>query len=164
VKGAARVSKLVKILLPDETATRRLGKTLGEFLPAGSTILLKGDLGAGKTTLTQGIGEGLGIQDPILSPTFTLINEYIEGRLPLYHLDLYRLQAQEVETLYLNLYWEGVEVQPGIMAIEWAERLPNLPPNYLDIELSFTKDLQRLAKLELVGHLDFDLNKAIAKE
>jgi tRNA threonylcarbamoyladenosine biosynthesis protein TsaE len=147
------------VLLPDANSTFQLGKILGESLSAGTVILLKGDLGAGKTTLVQGIGEALGIKDPILSPTFTLINEYTEGRLPLYHLDLYRLQPQETEGLYLHLYWEGKEVTPGIMAIEWAERLLYFPPNYLDIELSFTKDLQRQAKINLVGELDFDLTK-----
>ncbi|NJK49963.1 tRNA (adenosine(37)-N6)-threonylcarbamoyltransferase complex ATPase subunit type 1 TsaE [Candidatus Gracilibacteria bacterium] len=145
--------------LPDAEATFQLGKILGESLFAGTVLLLKGDLGAGKTTLVQGIGEALGIKDPILSPTFTLINEYTEGRLPLYHLDLYRLQPQETEGLYLHLYWEGIEITPGIMAIEWAERLLYLPPNYLNIELSFTKDLQRQAKIDLIGEIDLDLSK-----
>lgn len=147
------------IHLPDAESTLQLGKILGESLSAGTVILLKGDLGAGKTTLVQGIGEALGIKDPILSPTFTLINEYTEGRLPLYHLDLYRLEPQETKGLYLHLYWEGVEVTPGIMAIEWAERLLYFPPNYLDIELSFTQDLQRQANIDLVGELDLDLSK-----
>lgn len=146
------------ILLSDAETTFQLGKILGESLSAGTVILLKGDLGTGKTTLVQGIGDALGIKDPILSPTFTLINEYTEGRLPLYHLDLYRLQPQETEGLYLDLYWEGREITPGIMAIEWAERLLYSPPNYLDIELSFTKDLQRQAKIDVVG-LDLDLSK-----
>ncbi len=78
---------MTTVFLADASATRSLGITLGKFLPAGSVILLSGELGAGKTTLVQGIGEGLGITDPIVSPTFTLINEYTEGRLPLYHLD-----------------------------------------------------------------------------
>ncbi|KAB1986703.1 tRNA (adenosine(37)-N6)-threonylcarbamoyltransferase complex ATPase subunit type 1 TsaE, partial [Haemophilus parainfluenzae] len=81
----------------------------------------------GKTTLVQGIGAGLGIVDPLSSPTFTLINEYPEGRIPLYHVDLYRLDPAQVEQLYLDLYWEGEEVEPGIVAIEWAERLTYQP-------------------------------------
>src|SRR4028118_407740 len=112
---------MATIFLADAEATRSLGLSLGQSLPAGSVILLEGDLGAGKTTLVQGIGEGLGISDPIVSPTFTLINEYMEGRLPLYHLDLYRLEAKQVAALNLETYWEGVEVTPGIVAIEWAE-------------------------------------------
>lgn len=65
------------------------GQKLGETLPPGAVILLRGELGAGKTSLVQGIGLGLGIQEPIVSPTFTLVCEYFQGRVPLYHLDLY---------------------------------------------------------------------------
>ncbi len=142
-----------KIFLADARATRSLGVHLGEFLPAGSTLLLSGDLGAGKTTLVQGIGEGLGITDRIVSPTFTLINEYSEGRLPLYHLDLYRLQPEEVEALNPESYWEGIEVPPGIVAIEWAERLPYLPPSYLSLHLAYVQQ-GRQAELTPVGEFD----------
>lgn len=127
----------MKIFLADTEATLRLGITLGESLTPSSVILLKGDLGAGKTTLVQGIGKGLGITEPIVSPTFTLINEYTEGRLPLYHLDLYRLEPQEVAALNLESYWEGVEVIPGIVAVEWAERLPYKPDSYLSVSLTY---------------------------
>jgi len=131
--------------LADAEATRSLGVTLGQSLPAGSVILLQGDLGSGKTTLVQGIGEGLGITEPIVSPTFTLINEYTEGRLPLYHLDLYRLQPEEVTALHLETYWEGVEFPLGIVAIEWAERLQYQPSNYLRICLTYRADTGRRA-------------------
>jgi len=127
----------MKIFLADTEATLRLGITLGESLTPSSVILLKGDLGAGKTTLVQGIGKGLGITEPIVSPTFTLINEYTEGRFPLYHLDLYRLEPQEVAALNLESYWEGVEVIPGIVAVEWAERLPYKPDSYLSVSLTY---------------------------
>lgn len=145
----------VFINLPNPEATQKLGKKLGELLPAGSVILLEGELGAGKTTLVQGIGEGLGITEPIVSPTFTLINEYNEGRLPLYHLDLYRLESEEIDSLYLDLYWEGIEVTPGITAIEWSQRLPHKPPNYLDIKLIHLPETGRQAKIYIIGqHLD----------
>ncbi|MEP0870251.1 tRNA (adenosine(37)-N6)-threonylcarbamoyltransferase complex ATPase subunit type 1 TsaE [Trichocoleus desertorum AS-A10] len=124
-------------ILPDAAATRSLGLTLGQTLPAGSTLLLEGDLGSGKTTLVQGLGAGLGILEAIDSPTFTLINEYMEGRLPLYHLDLYRLQPTEVTELNLESYWEGADYPLGIMAIEWAERLPYLPERYLQVHLRY---------------------------
>ncbi|ACK71053.1 protein of unknown function UPF0079 [Gloeothece citriformis PCC 7424] len=146
------------IYLPDSTATHQLGKKLGETLDALSVILLLGDLGAGKTTLVQGIGEGLGIKEPIVSPTFTLINEYTEGRLPLYHLDLYRLQPEEIPSLYLELYWEAIEVTPGIMAIEWAERLPYKPPNYLEILLTLNPENGRQADIKSVGTDNINLN------
>jgi tRNA threonylcarbamoyladenosine biosynthesis protein TsaE len=124
-----------QIALPQPEATFKLGYTLGEHLPAGSVLLLEGNLGAGKTTLIQGLGQGLGIQEPVVSPTFTLLNEYPEGRLPLYHFDLYRLEAAAATQLNPELYWEGVEVDPGIVAIEWAERLPYCPPAYLALRL-----------------------------
>jgi tRNA threonylcarbamoyladenosine biosynthesis protein TsaE len=123
-------------LLPDAAATRALGLYLGERLGPGSTLLLQGDLGAGKTSLIQGLGAGLGIGDSIDSPTFTLINEYLDGRLPLYHLDLYRLEPPEVAALYLENYWDGIEVDPGITAIEWPERLAYGPDCFLQVELT----------------------------
>ena len=135
------------IPLPDAQATQHLGIRLGKSLPAGSILLLEGDLGSGKTTLVQGMGRGLGIQEPIVSPTFTLINEYIEGRLPLYHLDLYRLQPEEVEGLNLDSYWEGFEMPLGIVVIEWADRLPYKPSSYLHLSLTYNEDKGRVAKL-----------------
>lgn len=136
-----------EISLADAEATRQLGISLGRSLPAGTVILLEGDLGAGKTTLVQGIGEGLGITDAIASPTFTLINEYTEGRIPLYHLDLYRLSPEEVSSLHLETYWEGVEVPLGIVAIEWAERLKYKPSTFLRVSLAYQDDGSRLANL-----------------
>lgn len=126
----------VVIDLPNAQATQALGQALGEQLPAGSVLLLKGDLGSGKTTLVQGLGKGLGIDD-IDSPTFTLINEYTSGRLPLYHIDLYRLSAAEADALFLETYWDGVETEPGIVAIEWSERLTYLPPMPIELMLSY---------------------------
>ncbi len=117
--------------------------------------MLEGDLGAGKTTLVQGIGEGLGIIDPIVSPTFTLINEYREGRIPLYHLDLYRLEPTEVTALNLETYWEGIEVPLGIVAIEWAERLQYKPLNFLSIYLTYSSDNGRQAELVPAGAFNF---------
>ncbi|WP_250121457.1 tRNA (adenosine(37)-N6)-threonylcarbamoyltransferase complex ATPase subunit type 1 TsaE [Chroococcidiopsis sp. CCMEE 29] len=141
---------MINFSLPDVEATRSLGMSLGQSLPAGSVILLEGDLGSGKTTLVQGIGEGLGITEPIVSPTFTLINEY-KGRLPLYHLDLYRLQPEEIAALHLETYWEGVEFELGIMAIEWAEKLDYKPPSYLQVCLSSLGECDRRAALLGVG-------------
>ncbi|MEB3293329.1 MAG: tRNA (adenosine(37)-N6)-threonylcarbamoyltransferase complex ATPase subunit type 1 TsaE [Synechococcales bacterium] len=123
--------------LADANQTYQLGQHLGRSLRAGSVLLLEGNLGAGKTTLVQGIGAGLGIPDSIESPTFTLINEYLEGRLPLYHLDLYRLDRAEAAELHLETYWEGLEVEPGILAIEWSDRLPYYPASYLRLQLDY---------------------------
>lgn len=151
------VTKPLIISLPDAAATHFLGMVLGRSLPAGSVILLEGELGSGKTTLVQGIGKGLGTTESIVSPTFTLINEYLEGHLPLYHLDLYRLDSSEVEALGLETYWEGTEVPLGIVAIEWAERLHYKPPSYLQICLTYQADYSRQADVFQVGiQLNYD--------
>lgn len=128
---------VIELELPNAEATQRLGQRLGQVLPAGTILLLSGDLGSGKTTLIQGLGLGLGIADPISSPTFTLVNEYLEGRVPLYHLDLYRLDGSEVSDLYLEAYWDEQETTPGIVAIEWAERLASLPAQALRLALTY---------------------------
>jgi len=148
------------LTLPDEGATQQLGERLGRVLEAGSVVLLRGDLGAGKTTLIRGIGAALGVREPIVSPTFTLINEYPQGRLPLYHLDLYRLQPAEVAELEPERYWEGTEVPPGIAAVEWAERLPERPPGYLEIRLTLASGEARWARLQAAGAID---ERAIAQ-
>lgn len=137
--------------LADADATANLGALLGRSLPPGSVILLAGNLGSGKTTLVQGLGRELGIIDAIASPTFTLINEYSEGRLPLYHLDLYRLASAEVQALNLESYWEGQERPLGIVAIEWAERLAIRPDAYLEIHLTMTANDQRQADITAIG-------------
>lgn len=134
---------MIKLTLKDAELTHQIGVKLGSTLPASTVILLFGDLGAGKTTLVKGIGEGLGITDPIVSPTFTLINEYTEARIPLYHLDLYRLEPNEVSALNLETYWEGIEVTPGIVAIEWAQRMPYKPHSYINIHLTHTQQATR---------------------
>lgn len=139
----------ITINLPNTAATQQLGQKLGQFLPAGAVILLNGNLGSGKTTLVQGLGAGLGIEDAIASPTFTLINEYTEGRVPLYHVDLYRLTPPETDGLYLETYWEGEEVEPGILAIEWADRLKYRPEHPLILALSYGEDGGRQANLSL---------------
>ncbi|MFQ3616188.1 MAG: tRNA (adenosine(37)-N6)-threonylcarbamoyltransferase complex ATPase subunit type 1 TsaE [Cyanobacteriota bacterium] len=141
--------------LPDAAATQRLGELLGRSLPAGSILLLEGDLGAGKTTLVQGIGLGLGITEPIVSPTFTLVNEYTEGRVPLYHMDLYRLEPAEIEALYLDQYWEGQDLPLGIVAIEWAERLTTAPTPNLRLDLQTHTSAKRRAHLTSAGEFDW---------
>ncbi|BAY65434.1 hypothetical protein NIES22_55400 [Calothrix brevissima NIES-22] len=154
----------IKISLKNAEATVNLGISLGQCLDAGIVILLAGDLGAGKTTLVQGIGKGLGISEPIVSPTFTIVNEYTEGRLPLYHLDLYRLEPQEVADLNLESYWEGFEVTPGIVAIEWAERMPYQPDNYLTVNLIYGNQGDRQAKITAFNHSLSQIIAAITPE
>ncbi len=146
--------------LPNAAATQSLGQALGAQLPAGSVLLLAGNLGSGKTTLVQGVGQGLGIDD-IDSPTFTLINEYMQGRVPLYHIDLYRLSEAEADALLLENYWEGIEVAPGIVAIEWSQRLSYLPSEPIEIALNYSAK-GRQATLNLPASLSLDLQSIMS--
>jgi tRNA threonylcarbamoyladenosine biosynthesis protein TsaE len=108
-----------------EQETSAAGREFARNLTAGAIVLLSGDLGAGKTAFVRGMAEGLGIQPgDVSSPTFTLIQEYRGGRLPLYHVDLYRLQAIEVEDLGLD----ELTLEGGVTAIEWPDRLPRPLP------------------------------------
>lgn len=131
--------------------TQWLGAQLGELLIGGEVVCLEGDLGTGKTTLTQGIGRGLGICKPIISPTFTLIREYTPsaGRPPLYHIDFYRLdRPQEFATLGLDDYLYG----EGVCVIEWAEKaVMLLPGNRLWITLSYAGHGVRCLQLAARG-------------
>jgi tRNA threonylcarbamoyladenosine biosynthesis protein TsaE len=123
-----------------ESQTRRLGSRLAAFLAPGDIIALIGDLGSGKTRWVQGVCQGLGVTGPVISPTFTLVNEY-RGRWPVYHIDLYRL-ADVSETLTFGL--EDYLYGDGITLIEWADRiLDNLPDSYLAVELYHFDDTKR---------------------
>ncbi len=122
---------MLKSHSPEET--KQLGEKMAVLLQAGDIICLNGDLGAGKTAFSQGVAKGLGIDAPVTSPTFTLINEY-EGRLPLYHFDVYRLEGPaEMEDLGYEEYFYG----QGVCLIEWAQRVAEvLPRERLDIHLT----------------------------
>lgn len=115
-----------------ESQTRRLGERLAQYLEPGDIVALVGDLGTGKTRWVQGVCRGLAITEPVVSPTFTLVHEY-QGRLPIYHIDLYRLEnLAEIETIGLDDYLFGV----GVTLIEWADRIRDqLPENHLTVEL-----------------------------
>lgn len=140
----------VTLLLSNAESTHQLGQHLGRSLPSGTVLLLNGNLGSGKTTLIQGLGSGLDIVETIDSPTFTLINEYTSGRIPLYHVDLYRLDPPGVDGLYLETYWEGIEVEPGILAIEWADKLTHRPTDGLQIVLQYSEATGRVAHLQAI--------------
>lgn len=133
--------------LPDAEATRRLGRLIGELAEAGDVVLLHGDLGAGKTTLTQGLAQGLSIADRITSPTFALLHEY-DGRQPLFHFDLYRLDTPDLGALGFEEVWEDGH---GVAVIEWPERLGDQgPAEHLDIRIAIQDD-GRVASFTATG-------------
>jgi len=105
--------------------TEELGRRLGQALKPGSFIALEGDLGAGKTAFTRGIARGLGIDDPITSPTYTLVQEY-EGRLPLYHFDVYRLDDPDE---FLEIGAEEYFYGEGVTVVEWPQQVEDYLPS-----------------------------------
>jgi tRNA threonylcarbamoyladenosine biosynthesis protein TsaE len=131
-----------------ELQTRRLGARLAALVAPGDVIALVGDLGSGKTRWVQGVCEGLGVIDPVISPTFTLVNEY-RGRCPVYHIDLYRLtDVSETLTFGLEDYLYG----DGITLIEWADRARELlPESHLTVELYYLEDTKRRVVLRPHG-------------
>ena len=128
--------------------TQQFGTRLGELANPGDVILLVGKLGAGKTCLTQGIAWGLGIKEYAASPSFVLVRE-LKGRLPLYHLDFYRLEnLAEIAELGLDEYFYG----QGVSVVEWAEKaLSLLPPENLLIEMEYIAETGRRLKLKPSG-------------
>lgn len=153
------------VALASPEATRAAGERLGRHATAGQVIALHGDLGAGKTTLTQGIADGLGISDRVTSPTFTLVNDYAAGfrKLRLVHIDTYRLgdtprsALREAGTFGLEEILAVADEPIGqalgsVVVIEWAERVSSLlPPDHLRVELATPPDAPDTRVLTLVA-------------
>jgi len=137
---------------PEET--QDFGARLGELARPGDVLLLVGELGAGKTCLTQGIARGLAIREYAASPSFVVVRE-LYGRLPLYHMDFYRLDnLEEIADLGLDDYFYG----QGVSVVEWADKgLSLLPPEHLLIEMSYVSDTGRRLKLKARGKRYRDL-------
>ena len=148
------MEKIFNVLNSDETI--EVGKRIGEKLDAGDVVLLTGDLSAGKTTITKGIGLALGVKRVINSPTFTIVKVY-NGRCPLYHLDLYRLDGVNND-FDLEEYIEG----DGVCVIEWPYQVSEiLPDEYLKITLERTGETTRTIKVLGVGSRYQDMLEVI---
>ena len=119
---------------PEET--ERLGAALAERLLPGDVIAYYGDLGTGKTAFTRGVAAGLGVTEPVTSPTYTIVNEYLSGRIPLFHFDMYRLgSADEL----FDIGWEDYLSRGGVCAVEWRENVEEALTGAVRVELR--KDL-----------------------
>ena len=125
--------------------TEALGQKLGQALPAGTVIAYRGDLGAGKTAFTRGLARGLGIQDPVTSPTYTIVNEYLGGRVPLFHFDMYRLHS--ADDLF-DIGWDDYLERQGICAVEWSENVEEALENPLIVTICKTGEESRKITLE----------------
>lgn len=147
--AGARPPRDVDVITHSLDQTRRIGARLAALLGPGDLVLLEGSFGAGKTTFTQGLARGLGVDaDYVTSPTFTLINEY-RGQVPLYHVDLYRLDTvQQAADLGLLDYIEG----DGVTVIEWPERAAGLlPAEHLLVTLSHLAETKRSLRFHAAG-------------
>ena len=150
---------MIKIYLENENVTKEIGYRLGKLLTPESVICLLGDLGAGKTTITQSIAKALEVDDYITSPTFTIVNEY-EGKMPLYHFDVYRIGSSE--EMY-DIGYEDYINGNGVCIIEWANLIEDiLPEEYLKIELNY-KDMSREMVLTPKGEKYENIVKELIK-
>ncbi len=137
--------------------TMDFANKLAQKLDKGTVITLEGDLGAGKTTFTKGLAQGLGVTRTVNSPTFTIIKEYSDGKLPLYHMDVYRLEESD-EDLGFDEYFHG----DGISVIEWAQFIEDmLPAEILKININYVNDTDRKIILEPIGTRYLDLCKEL---
>ncbi|MGX7031387.1 tRNA (adenosine(37)-N6)-threonylcarbamoyltransferase complex ATPase subunit type 1 TsaE [Vagococcus zengguangii] len=134
--------------LKNEEEMLAVGQIIGEHLQAGDVLVLTGELGAGKTTMTKGIALGLEITQMIKSPTYTIVREYPKGRLPLYHMDVYRLAEGEGESFGLEEYFE----REGVVIMEWGNNLlDELPEDYIEIFLNYHETEGRTLRIEGQG-------------
>ncbi len=143
---------MIELYIKNEKEAEELGMQLADRLAPGAVIALTGDLGAGKTTFTKAVARGLGITDMVTSPTFTIIQEYEGGRLPLYHFDVYRLEdAEELYELGYEEYFYG----EGVCVIEWADRIEDfLPKDSIRIHIAYSaEENERIFQIdENTGH------------
>lgn len=123
---------------PEETET--IGEKLANALPAGTILAYRGDLGAGKTAFTRGLARGLGANEPVTSPTYTIVNEYLSGRLPLFHFDMYRLRS--ADDLF-DIGWEDYLDRNGICAVEWSENVAEAMEDAVFITIQKTGESSR---------------------
>ena len=115
---------------PEETEA--IGKRLGEKLTPGAVIAYQGDLGAGKTAFTRGVARGLGAKEQVTSPTYTIVNEYLSGKYPLFHFDMYRLASSDD---LFDIGWEDYLDRGGICAVEWSENVADAMENAIVVTI-----------------------------
>ena len=135
--------------------TELLGKKLAELLRPGDVIAYYGDLGAGKTAFTRGLAAGLGIREAVTSPTYTIVNEYLSGRMPLFHFDMYRLSSSDE---LFDIGWEDYLARGGVCAVEWSENVADAMQGAISVRIGRDSDEQRTITIEGGG---LDANSGI---
>ena len=131
--------------------TEAIGAALGTKLNPGAVIAYRGDLGAGKTAFTRGLARGLGYREPVTSPTYTIVNEYLGGRLPLFHFDMYRLRSSE--DLW-DIGWEDYLDRGGVCAVEWSENVADALEDAISITIHKTGEESR--RIEILGGTEYE--------
>ncbi len=136
----------MKFITKSPQQTEAVGEKLGNVLPAGAVIAYRGDLGAGKTAFTRGIARGLGITEPVTSPTYTIVNEYLTGKMPLFHFDMYRLSCADE---LFDIGWEDYLERGGVCAVEWSENVEDALEDPITVTIEKTGEESR--KITITG-------------
>ena len=129
--------------------TEKVGEALGKALKPGTILAYEGDLGAGKTAFTRGLARGLGATEQVTSPTYTIVNEYLSGRMPLFHFDMYRLASSD--DLW-DIGWEDYLERGGVCAVEWSENVDDAMENAVYVTIHKTGEESR--RIEIEGGMD----------
>ena len=131
--------------------TEQVAEALGKVLKPGTILAYEGDLGAGKTAFTRGLARGLGATDMVTSPTYTIVNEYLSGRMPLFHFDMYRLASSD--DLW-DIGWEDYLERGGVCAVEWSENVKDAMEDPITVRIEKLGDEQR--KITILGGRDLE--------
>ena len=136
-----------------EAETEALGESFASKIADGTVIAMYGDLGAGKTAFTRGLAQGLGITDPVTSPTYTIVNEYLSGRIPLFHFDMYRLSSSDE---LFDIGWEDYLSRGGVCAVEWSENVEDALQDAIRVTIEKDADEPDTRHITITGGPRFE--------
>ena len=144
---------MMQITTHSADETQALGQKLASRLAPGDVIAYFGDLGAGKTAFTRGLAQGLGITDPVTSPTYTIVNEYLSGRIPLFHFDMYRLSSSDE---LFDIGWEDYLSRGGVCAVEWSENVEDALQDAIRVTIEKDADEPDTRRITIEGGSRFE--------
>ena len=144
---------MMQITTRSADETQALGQKLASRLAPGDVIAYFGDLGAGKTAFTRGLAQGLGITDPVTSPTYTIVHEYLSGRIPLFHFDMYRLSSSDE---LFDIGWEDYLSRGGVCAVEWSENVEDALQDAIRVTIEKDADEPDTRHITITGGPRFE--------
>ena len=144
---------MMQITTHSADETQALGQKLASRLAPGDVVAYFGDLGAGKTSFTRGLAQGLGITDPVTSPTYTIVNEYLSGRIPLFHFDMYRLSSSDE---LFDIGWEDYLSRGGVCAVEWSENVEDALQDAIRVTIEKDADEPDTRHITITGGPRFE--------